>query len=117
MKLKGYPGPRPGDWIVSFDGSLDLYHSVLVAHTILEQIDNGARTVVFDCSKLNGLDSSGVGVVIRVMDRLRILSGRLLIAGLSGAPFRVMQMTNLLRLMPVYPDVSAAFQAALEDEA
>jgi len=110
MELQLRPGTRTDQLIVAPSGDLDLYASVSFANAVLSRIDTGCRRIVFDLSDLRYLDSSGVGALIRLLQKCRTVGGEIRVAHLGGSPRKVLEMSNIISLLRLYPSVEAALE-------
>ena len=111
MEIECRPGSRPGELVVVVRGDLDLYASVAFANEMMNQFQAGATRIVLDLGDVRYLDSSGVGALIRLLQKARSLGGELRVARLSGTPLRVLEMSNILSLLKTHPDVESALKA------
>jgi anti-sigma B factor antagonist len=81
-----------------------------VEWSIAELLVSGVRRVVFDLSKLEGIDSTGVGIIVVCHAKLQKAGGNLRIAGASGLVLETLQMTHVDRIVPLYPSPEEAEQ-------
>jgi anti-anti-sigma factor len=73
-------------------------------------IEAGVKRVVFDLGKLDGIDSTGVGIIVVCHAKLQKVGGSLRIAGPTGIVLDTLQMTHVDRLVPFYTTVEEAQQ-------
>jgi len=66
------------------------------------------KKVVLDLSKVSLVDSTGVGIVVMCLARLKRAGGELRIAGATGKVEEVFRLTNLDKVTPFYPTAAAA---------
>jgi anti-anti-sigma factor len=66
--------------------------------------------VIFDLSKLDAIDSTGVGIIVVCHAKLQKAGGSLRIAGAQGIVLETLQMTHVDRLVPLFPSADAAEQ-------
>jgi anti-anti-sigma factor len=79
-----------------------------------ELLKENCKKVIFDLAKVTVLDSTGVGIVVMCYARIKKAGGSLHIAGANGMVEQTLRMTNVDRLIDLYPNVSdaaAAFSA------
>lgn len=69
---------------------------------------SGKRNIVFDLSRLELMDSSGIGLMIGRYKRLHASGGRAAIAGARGNIARMIKLSGIARLIPLYESVSDA---------
>lgn len=80
-----------------------------------ELLKENRKNVVFNLEKVTVLDSTGVGILVMCYARIKKAGGALHIAGANGMVEHTLRMTNVDRLIELYPSVAdavAAFSAA-----
>ena len=83
------------------EGELDLYSTTELRTKILQAFDSNRTSMILDLSKLTYLDSSGVGILIFILQTLRVKKGKLRVIGLGGTPRKVLEMSNIISLVPL----------------
>lgn len=106
--------PKPDAAVITLDGEMDLYNANKVRTAFQQALTSDCRGLVLELSKLRYLDSSGVGVLIHLMQSLKTQGGRLAIVGLHGPPEKVLDMTHILDLIRTFPNISAALDYVRE---
>jgi anti-anti-sigma factor len=104
---------EPGVTVMDFTGRLSM-PGILVAEvelTIKKQIERGAKKLVLDVSKVDFLDSSGVGMLAVCSGAMKEAAGTMVIAGASGIVKKVLETAGLPRVMGMYPDLASACAA------
>jgi anti-sigma B factor antagonist len=84
-------------------GDCDLYAAPAFAKAMLEGIAGGTRRLRLDFSRVDYLDSSGVGAIIRILQESRRSGCELSFRGVAGSPRKVLRMSNILGLMREEP--------------
>ena len=69
---------------------------------------NGVKKIVFDCTELSLIDSSGVGTLVSVVRYTRAKNGTVSVANLRDQPKEVFRILNLDRAIPVFDSVDQA---------
>jgi len=111
MEIAFRPGTRPDQIVVIPTGDIDLYASVGFCNAVLARLEGGTPKMVLDFTGVRYLDSSGVGALIRLLQKARTLGGEIRVANLGGTPRKVLEMSNIISLLKVSPDVASALQA------
>jgi anti-sigma B factor antagonist len=93
---------------VRLGGSCDLATAPGLRQTLHELHPPEVSEVVLDVSDLEFIDSTGLGVVLGAMRRLREGGGSLSIAGAQGIVRRVLEITDLDKVIPMVDTASAA---------
>ncbi len=82
-----------------------------VERAIEERIEQGARKLVLDLSKVDFVDSSGVGMLVVVARAIEQAGGRMVIAGAAGTLKRILGTVHLERTVQMHPDAASACAA------
>ncbi|MCB1175884.1 MAG: STAS domain-containing protein [Leptospiraceae bacterium] len=97
--------------IVDIAGDVDIYNSAVLKSSIQEQIAGGARNVLVNMEGVKYIDSSGVGVLIAIMNELNKLEGRIKLVHIYDAVRRVFELTRLTGLFDIYDSEEEAVSA------
>jgi anti-sigma B factor antagonist len=84
---------------VTIVGDCDLYAAPPFAQAMRDRIVGGSKRLRFDLSKVDYLDSTGVGALIRILQEARRTGTELRFRGVKGTPRKVLRMSNILSLM------------------
>ena len=110
---------EPDVLVVDFTGRVST-PAILVADVerfIKKQIEGGSRKLVLDFSKVDFLDSSGVGVLVVCSSVMEKAGGRMIIAGAAGYVKEALQMVHLDRVIPLHSDLASACKSLAESSA
>jgi len=106
---KSQPAPDLGQF--AFTGKLMMGNdSRQVEWGVSEMLGTGVKKVIFDLSKLDGIDSTGVGILVMCHAKLRNAGGSLRIAGAQGIVLETLQMTHVDKLVQLFATADAAAQ-------
>lgn len=94
--------------IVRLEGSCDLATAPNLRQTLQPFAPPDVNEVVLDVTALDFIDSTGLGVVLGAMRRLREGGGTLRIAGATGIVKRVLEITDLDKVIPLTDSAPAA---------
>ena len=73
-----------------------------------ELVKEGCKNLIFDLADVTVLDSTGVGVLVMCYARIKKAGGKLHIAGAQGMVEQTLLITNVDRLIDLYPTTAAA---------
>ncbi len=93
--------------IVALSGDLDLATAPELRTALLEALTE-RPTIVVDMTDLRFLDSTGLGVLVRVHKRAKALGGVVAFAAVPGNVVKILEVTCLDRVFPVYPTTDDA---------
>lgn len=97
--------------VMSVKGPMDLMTSPVLRDSLIRLIDEGHRRLVLKLSGVDLIDSIGLGVLVGMVHRLRPHGGSLAIAAPSSQARTVLEITQLVRVVPSYDTVDAAVGA------
>lgn len=98
-----------GAWtVVEVKGEVDLYTAPKLREEILSRVESGDRKIVVDLGDVGFLDSTGLGVLVGALKRLKEQDGTLALVCPQGAVLRVLQITGLDRVFPIHESVDQA---------
>lgn len=95
--------------VVEVPGDLDLYSAPLLHTVLTDQYRVGQCLVIIDMSGLGFMDSSGLGVLIGGLKRARAAGGGLVLAAAPEKVLRVLRITGVARVLPVFETLPEAF--------
>ena len=96
------PGARRANSACASVGEVDVASSPALRAKIAELLDGGADRIVLDLSEMTFIDSSGLGVLVGALKRVRELDRHdLVLIGLQGPPRRVFEITGLTELFSI----------------
>ncbi|MGQ9631826.1 MAG: STAS domain-containing protein [bacterium] len=98
--------------VVRVVGTLDLYESDRFKDLMDHLIDDeGCGKVVMDCSSMNYIDSSGLGILVDSLRKIRANGGDLRLAGLQERVHNVLKLTKVEKLFKIYGSVDGAMRS------
>jgi anti-sigma B factor antagonist len=96
------PGATAGEQRLRVVGEVDVASSPALRAKIAELLDGGADRIVLDLSEMTFIDSSGLGVLVGALKRVRERDrSDLVLTGLQGPPRRVFEITGLTELFSI----------------
>jgi anti-sigma B factor antagonist len=96
--------------VLSVRGELDLYTAPALRDRVLAAADEGQRRLVIDLSGVPFMDSSGLGVIVACLKRLRETGGDLALVTAPGSPpSKLLSLTGLDRAIPTFSTPDEAF--------
>lgn len=95
--------------MIALNGKLSLE----TVHDFIETLrPEPAPVLILDMSKCTFLDSAGVGALVSIFVSRRNHGKKLMLAGLTPQGHAVMQVSGLVKLLPLYPLLEDAIAAA-----
>jgi anti-sigma B factor antagonist len=90
---------------------VDVYTAPRLRERLVEIVDGGSRKVVVDLGRVDFLDSTGLGVLVGALKRLRATGGSFGLVCDREPLLKIFRITALDQVFPLYPTVSAAIGA------
>jgi len=116
MSLDVTTEARDGVTLVVLGGELDIY-TVAGFRQYLEGIDAAGAPLVIDLTDVSLLDSSGLGALVSLLNRVRAGDGRLGLICPHRRLRRVFEITGLRRAFVFGDDLDAVLAGLAEDSA
>ncbi|HZQ92156.1 MAG TPA: STAS domain-containing protein [Terriglobales bacterium] len=73
-----------------------------------ELIQKGTRKLVLDLTNVTHMDSTGIGILVSCSGKMRVAGGELRVAGATGAVEKVIKLTQVDNIVPLFPTAAAA---------
>lgn len=103
--------PAPDICLIEFSGKLLMGNdSRQVEWNISELLIAGIKKIIFDLSKLDSIDSTGVGILVMCQAKVQKAGGMLRIAGPHGIVHETLMLTHVDKLVPLFPSADLAAQ-------
>jgi anti-sigma B factor antagonist len=97
--------------VVQVSGWIEIASAPQLRDTLISVIDEGHLRLVIDLSEVVFLDSTGLGVLIGVLHRLRSRDGSLALAGANDRVYKVFRTTQLTKVLTLTATVTEAITA------
>ena len=103
-------------WVITEEGNvlnvaIEGRFVAAVAPSLREELmlkmDTGTN-VLFDLSKMVYIDSSGLGVLVQVLQKAKSSGGKVILASLQAGPKIVFDITKVSRVFDIVPSVEDA---------
>ena len=92
---------------VAVDGRLVAAVAPSLREEVTSRMADGTN-VLFDLSKMIHIDSSGLGVLVQVLQKAKAGGGRVVLAALQPGPKIVFDITKVSRVFEIVPTVEDA---------
>ncbi len=102
----------PDALVAVLGGEIDQYGAAWLRSKLdVETELSGRKNLVLDLSAVSFMDSAGIGLIIGRGKRLASAGGRLALAGAGGKLRKILELSGVTRLYPLYPN----YRSAVED--
>ncbi len=94
--------------ILALNGHLDLHSAPRLSQEIQDAMRTDASKLVIDLAGIDYIDSSGIGVLLKVFGSARRGEFQLRLCGVHGAVAHVISLTKLTNYLPISDDLTTA---------
>jgi anti-sigma B factor antagonist len=102
---------RDGCAVLAATGEVDVATAPQLRQEAVRLVSAGHTRLVIDLSGVDFLDSTGLGVVVGVLKRVRTYDGELAIAGAENHVRKVFDITRISDVLPMFETVDEACAA------
>jgi len=100
--------------VVAVHGELDISNASVLREQLIELCELGHRHIVVDLESTTFLDSTGLGVLVGTLQRLRNQEGDLSLVCTRPRILKVFDLTGLAKVFTIHPSTVAAVTARAE---
>ena len=97
-----------GHKVLEVGGEIDVYTAPQLREHLIAMVEAGDRQVVVDLGRVEFLDSTGLGVLVGALKRLRGVDGELSLVCAQERLLKIFRITGLDRVFTLYGTVEAA---------
>jgi anti-sigma B factor antagonist len=109
---------EPDLTVVELTRHLNLGNELMSVEAAVKRlIDEGARKLVFDLTKLDYIDSAGIGMLVGCNGQMNRAGGKMRVAGAQGAVAKAFGVVHMDRITSLDPDVDTALRSFSVDGA
>jgi len=93
---------------VDIGGEVDIFTCQQLKDSLYQTVDNYKKDLLLDCAKLNYIDSTGLGVFVAVLKKVRQIDRSVSIINLKDSILKLFLITNLDSLFNIKQDAGSA---------
>ena len=97
---------------LDLEGEVDVYTAPVLRQAILDQVEGGVKHLLINLTRVEYLDSTGLGILIGGVKRLKEQGGSLRLVGPSARIQRIFEITGLNKIFDVYASEQEALGTA-----
>jgi anti-sigma B factor antagonist len=100
---------RQGDHaVLEVAGEIDVYTAPKLREKLIELVNEGSYHLVVDLERVDFLDSTGLGVLVGGLKRVRNHDGSLALVCTQEKILKIFRITGLTRVFPIHDSVDDA---------
>ncbi len=97
--------------IVLPDEEIEVYNISEIKEVLFDIIDKGNRRLVMDMSRVEYIDSSGLGVMVSVLKKVKHAEGKLVLISPKSSVKQILSLTNLDKVFNIQDNLENAVEA------
>lgn len=97
--------------VIEVSGEIDVYTAPRLREKIIALVDSGRHRLVVDMERVEFLDSTGLGVLVGGLKRVRAHDGGIDLVCTQGRILRIFRITGLIKVFDIYETVEEAVAA------
>jgi anti-sigma B factor antagonist len=101
----------PGFTVIAVSGEIDVYTAPKLREKLISLAESGSSHLIVDMEGVEFLDSTGLGVLVGGLKRVRAHEGWIDLVCTQGRILRIFRITGLNKVFNIYDTVSAAIAA------
>ena len=97
--------------IVLPDEEIEVYNISEIKEVLFDIIEKGNRKLIMDMSKVEYIDSSGLGVLVSVLKKVKASEGKLVLISPKSSVKQILSLTNLDKVFNIQDTLENAVDA------
>ncbi|HYN75778.1 MAG TPA: anti-sigma factor antagonist [Candidatus Limnocylindria bacterium] len=98
--------------VVEVGGEIDVYTAPQLRERVVELVDAGQVDLVLDLTGVDFLDSTGLGVLVGALNRVRAQDGSLALVLTQERILKIFEITGLRKVFPIHATVEEAVSSS-----
>lgn len=94
--------------VIEVKGEIDVYTAPVLREELTSLIDSEHTTIVVDLTQVSFMDSTGLGVLVGALKKVRTLGGDLALVIDQEKILKVFRITALTQVFTIHPTLEAA---------
>ena len=111
MELKLATRDDSGRTVVNIEGEIDVYTAPTLREHLSDLVADGRHHLILDLEGVQFLDSTGLGVLVGGLKRVRSQDGTLELVCTQERILKVFRITGLTKVFPIHASVPDALGA------
>jgi anti-sigma B factor antagonist len=98
--------------VVDVKGEIDVYTAPKLREKLIELVSEGSHNVVVNLEGVDFLDSTGLGVLVGALKRVKAHDGTLALVCTQDKILKIFKITGLTKVFPIHDSVEEATNPA-----
>jgi anti-sigma B factor antagonist len=101
--------------VVSLRGEIDVYTAPRLRQALIDLVEGGAKDIVVDMERVDFLDSTGLGVLVGGLKRVKSNEGELKLVVTQDRIMKIFDITGLAKVFPMFGSIGEALGKAPQE--
>lgn len=111
MDLKIEVEEKNGAVLLKLNGEVDVYTAPKLKGRLVDLVDQGKFKIVVDLEEVDFMDSSGLGVLVGGLKRVRSHEGAIALVCTQENILKIFRITGLVKVFPIFENQDQAVQS------
>lgn len=111
MDLKIDVAEKDGVVLLKLNGEVDVYTAPKLKSRLVDLVDQGKFKIVVDLEEVDFMDSSGLGVLVGGLKRVRSHDGAIALICTQENILKIFRITGLVKVFPIFENQDQAVQS------
>jgi anti-sigma B factor antagonist len=98
--------------VITLRGEIDVYTAPRLRQALIDLVSQGGTDIVVDMDKVDFLDSTGLGVLVGGLKRVKSNEGDLKLVITQDRIMKIFDITGLSKVFPIHDSLDAALGSA-----
>ena len=94
--------------VVSLRGEIDVYTAPRLRQALIDLVEGGAKDIVVDMDRVDFLDSTGLGVLVGGLKRVKSNEGEMKLVVTQDRIMKIFDITGLAKVFPMFGSLDEA---------
>lgn len=100
-----------GIGVIVLEGEVDVYTAPKLKSRLIDLVDEGKYNIVIDLQKVEFMDSSGLGVLVGGLKRVKSHQGSISLVVTQENILKIFRITGLVKVFPIYASEEEAINS------
>jgi anti-sigma B factor antagonist len=101
--------------VVSLRGEVDVYTAPRLRQALIDLVEGGAKDIVVDMDRVDFLDSTGLGVLVGGLKRVKSNEGEMKLVVTQDRIMKIFDITGLAKVFPMFSSLDQALGKAPQE--
>lgn len=111
MDLKIDVSEKDGIVTLKLNGEVDVYTAPKLKSRLIDLVDQGKFKIIVDLEDVDFMDSSGLGVLVGGLKRVRSHDGAIALVCTQENILKIFRITGLVKVFPIFDHQDQAVQS------